>query len=303
MTDPDAPLAALREFLGEGGFATAGAFMTDLDGTVVLEREGRIYLPPSVEFGLKRVHDHGRLVIANTLRFPLSVIDVFGAEWRRVTGADLPLVSMRGSQIGRVVRSASGQTSFEEWQASTLSEAEIGEVMTGVEGLVDQGVSELLVFFYARDWRQGESIWTPQADRVAPVGDKFRSASKVFSSSVDELSETLLAQPLCMIFLLVDAPQDRLMAYQHIHRNSFFTHRGVGKVDGARAMAAHLGIELEHSIGAGDAPPDDFLSAVGFAVIVGNNDVDYKGLRHTARVDGVAALGDLLRALGDGLDR
>lgn len=73
-------LAELRTFLASGRFQSAGALMTDLDGTAVLEREGRIYLPPEVELGLKRVHERGRPVIANTLRFPLSVITVFGAD-------------------------------------------------------------------------------------------------------------------------------------------------------------------------------------------------------------------------------
>ena len=108
--DLDSALRQLRSFLATGGFARAGAVITDLDGTAVLEREGRIYLPPEIELGLKRVHDLGRPVIANTLRFPLSVIRVFGAEWHRATGTHLPLVSMKGSQIGRVVTSASGAT-------------------------------------------------------------------------------------------------------------------------------------------------------------------------------------------------
>ena len=63
---------------------------------------------------------------------------------------------------------------------------------------------------------------------------------------------------------------------------------------GAEAIAAHLGIDLAESIGAGDASPDDFLAACGFAVIVGSNTVDYKGLRDTVRVEGIAALGKLL---------
>lgn len=292
-------LAELRTFLATSRFHDAGAWMTDLDGTAVLEREGRIYLPPEVELGLRHVHQRARPVIANTLRFPLSVINVFGDDWHRATGADLPLVSLKGAQTGRIVRSASGETSFEEWHAETLTEAEIGEVMQGIEGMVDDGVGDLLVFHYGRDWRRGERIWTPAADHVEPVRRKYGSASAVFSGSVAELRDTLLAEPMCMIFLLVDLPQDRRMAYQHTQRNNFFTHAGVNKRAGAENIARHMGLDLRASIGSGDAPPDDFLSAVGFAVIVGSNEVEYRGLEHTVRVDGIAALGQLLAVVGE----
>lgn len=44
-------------------------------------------------------------------------------------------------------------------------------------------------------------------------------------------------------------------------------------------------------------------SPLGFAAIVGDNDVDYRGTRRTARVADVAALGELLQAAADALDR
>ena len=295
-------LEALRFFLEASRFRTHGVVMTDLDGTAVLEREGLVYLPPSVERGLQRVQAHGRPVIANTLRFPLSVINVFGAEWHRVTGADLPLVSMKGSQIGQVVRAASGAFSFEEWQATTLDTAEIEEVMTGVEGMIASGLDDLLVFFYPRNWLRGERIWTPSTERVEAIASKYRSASDVISGPCEVLRQTLHDEPNCMIFLLIDAPQDRLMAYQHTNRSSFFTHGGTGKVDGAMSIARRLGFDLCDCIGAGDASTDDFLAEVGYAVIVGNAELDYKGTRHTARVPDVAALGELLGAIADGLD-
>ena len=93
------------------------------------------------------------------------------------------------------------------------------------------------------------------------------------------------------------------MAYQHTQRNSFFTHGSTGKADGARAMASHLGFALADCIGAGDASPDDFLAEVGYAVVVGNASLDYKGLRHTARVADVSALGELLEQVAAELDR
>lgn len=296
------PAQALRRFLSSGRFAAAGAVITDLDGTAVLEREGRIYLPPAVEGGLEHIRRLGRPVIANTLRFPRSVIGVFGDEWHRSTGTDLPLVSMKGSLIGRVVRDDAGTMAFEEWHAETMKAGEIREVMVGVEGMVDDGVRDLLVFHYPRDWRQGELIWTPDADRLDAVAAKYRSASRVFTSDVRAFGEALLAEEMCMIFLLIDLPEDRRMAYQHTQRASFFTRAGVNKRTGAEAMARHLGIDLAASIGAGDAPPDDFLSAVGFAIIVGDNgEVSYRGLEHTVRVPGIAEFGQLLAVTGESL--
>src|SRR5829696_1354163 len=52
-----------------------------------------------------------------------------------------------------------------------------------------------------------------------------------------------------MIFLLIEAPEDRLMAYQHIKRSSFVTRPG-DKLFGARAVAERLGIDLRSSVGA-----------------------------------------------------
>ena len=300
--DDDDPFRRLQRFLADGAFAARGAFWTDLDGTLVHEAEGRIFLSPEVEGGLARIREHGRPVIANTLRFPLSVIRVLGDEWHRATGSDLPLVAMKGSQFGRVFRSAGGEPVFEEWGAEVLTPAEIGEVMQGVEGMVADGVRDLLVFHYPRDWRRGERIWTPDPAAVDAVGTKYRSASAVFSGPAAALRDALLGEPMCMIFLLIDLPADRRMAYQHTRRSSFFTGGGANKETGARAMAAHLGIDLSASIGAGDAPPDEFLRAVGFAIVVGDGAVEHRGVHDTVRVPGIVDLGRLLARIERTLD-
>jgi len=294
-------LAALAQFLHSSRFADRGAVMTDLDGTAVHEVEGRVLLSRSMELGLKRVHDAGRQVLINTLRFPLSVMRVFGAEWHRVTGDDVWLVSMKGSQVGRIVVSAGGQIAFEEAVAFPLTASEIAEVMEGVRGMVANGAEDLLVFFYPRDWRSGEQIWVADPQRVDAVRHKYRSASQVFAGDPDALEARLAAQPQCMVFLLIDAPQDRLMAYQHTQKARFVTHVGVDKRHGGEALAAHLGVSLADSVGAGDAETDTFLDAVGFAVIVGNQDLAFKGLSDTVRVADPAAFGDMLTKLGEAL--
>jgi hydroxymethylpyrimidine pyrophosphatase-like HAD family hydrolase len=301
MDTPAHYLPALQRFLRESAFAERGAVMTDLDGTAVHEVEGRVLLSRTMELGLKRVHERGREVLINTLRFPLSVMRVFGAEWRRATGADVAAVTLKGSLVGRVVQAASGELGFEEIAAFPLEPAELQELLQGVRGMVAQGVQELLVFFYPRDWRCGERIWTPDPARVDAVAAKYRSASRVFSGPVQALEAELLRQPQCMVFLLVDAPQDRLMAYQHTERARFVTHQGVDKRHGGLALAQALGVDLAHSIGAGDAETDTFLCASGLAVIVGNGSVDYKGLRDTLRVPDPAAFGEMLMAVADHL--
>jgi hydroxymethylpyrimidine pyrophosphatase-like HAD family hydrolase len=292
-------LPRLQRFLRDSRFAERGAVMTDLDGTAVHEREGRVILSRSVEMGLERVHATGREVLINTLRFPLSIMRVFGAEWRRASGCDMLVVSLKGSLVGRIVTADGGELAFEEIEAFTLTAEELTEVLTGVRGLCEQGADDLLVFFYPRDWRQGELIWTPDPQRVAHVQAKYRSASRVFSGSVDQLEADLRAEPQCMVFLLIDAPQDRLMAYQHTERTRFVTHRGIDKRHGAITLASALGISLADSVGAGDAETDTFLNEVGLAAIVGNQDVGFKGKYDTVRLPDAPAFGELLLAIAD----
>jgi hydroxymethylpyrimidine pyrophosphatase-like HAD family hydrolase len=294
-------LPRLQRFLRESRFAERGAVMTDLDGTAVHEVEGRVLLSRSVELGLQQVHAAGRDVLINTLRFPLSIMRVFGADWRRASAADMTVVTLKGSLVGRIVATQGGELEFEEIQAFTLLPGEIDEVLAGVRGLCEQGAPDLLVFHYPRQWQQGELIWTPDPQRVAHVQDKYRSASRVFTGGVDVLEAALHAQPQCMVFLLIDAPQDRLMAYQHTERTRFVTHEGVDKKSGAIALAGSLGLSLGDSVGAGDAETDTFLDEVGLAAIVGNLDVSFKGKFETVRLPDAPAFGEMLLAIAESM--
>jgi len=292
-------LPRLERFMRDSRFAERGAVMTDLDGTAVHELEGRVLLSRSVELGLQRVHATGREVLINTMRFPLSIMQAFGAEWRRASGSDMLVVSLKGSLIGRIVAAEDGELAFEELAAFPLTAEELAEVLSGIRGLCEQGAPDLLVFFYPRDWRQGELVWTPDPQRVADVRHKYRSASRVFSGNVDSLAAALHAQPQCMVFLLIDAPQERLMAYQHTERTRFVTHGGIDKRHGALALASALGISLADSVGAGDAETDTFLDEVGLAAIIGNQDVAFKGRYDTVRLPDAPAFGELLLAIAD----
>jgi len=292
--------AVLRNFLMQSKFADRGAVITDLDGTAVHEEQGRVYIPEPVEFGLKKIYELGRPVVLNSLRFPLSVMRTFGKEWIAIANAPIPVVSLYGSQIGYVTRDSNQELCFEELDAFPLSGDEIDEVFAVVKKMVDNGERDLLLFYYPRDWRMGEIIWTPVAEKVIHVKEKYTSASSVTAVELEKLREQLHAEEICMLFLLVEIPQDRLMAYQHTNRSNFFTHRGVNKLTGTEAIAKHLAFDLAHSIGAGDSEMDKFLNGVGLAVQVGDNPrFPFRGLTDTVKINTAFEFGDFLFRLAD----
>lgn len=279
-------------------FATDGAVVTDLDGTAVHEERGRVYIPDPVENGLKKIYELGRPVVLNSLRFPLSVMRTFGKEWLAIANAPIPVVSLYGSQIGYVTRDEKRELCFEELAAFPLDAGEIDNVLDGVKQLIDGGVRDCLLFYYPRDWRMGEIIWTPVAEKVIPVKEKYTSASSVTAVELEKLREQLHAEEICMIFLLIEAPQDQLMAYQHTKRSNFFTHQGVNKLTGTAEIARHIGFDPAHSIGAGDSEMDKFLNGVGLAVQVGNNpNFPFRGLQETVKINTSFEFGDFLLRL------
>lgn len=290
---PERAVYALRRFVATSRFATHGAIVTDLDGTAVHERQGRTVIAEPVEAGLKALCELGSPIILNSLRFPLSIIRTFGRDWYRVTGAPVPTVSLNGSQIGRIVSDASGKLMFEEIDAFPLASADIDEVLAGVRGLRDGGVDDVALFYYPRDWTQGEIIWTPSAARLSEMREKYASASQVVATPIDALSERLHVEDICMLALIVDVPQDQRMVYQHTKRSSFITRRNVGKLFGARAIARHVAVDLDESIGAGDSELDTFLAGTGLSILVGNADLDFKGRAETIRLADSLALGEL----------
>ena len=87
----------LLDFHRRSGFAERGGVVTDLDGTAVHEREGRVLIADPVAEGLRELAMQGRPVVLNTLRFPRNVIDTFGRVWSAITSEPLPLVSLNGS--------------------------------------------------------------------------------------------------------------------------------------------------------------------------------------------------------------
>lgn len=218
----------------------------------------------------------------------------FGREWYSISNAPVPTVLMNGSQLGYIIENGEGTLSHKEIAAFPLEENEIDEVINNVRELIINGIDNLLVFYYPRQWIKGEIIWTPAGDKVGAVQHKYQSASAVYTSELNELSETLKAEDICMIFLLIDIPQDKLMAYQHTKKSSFFTHKGVDKLSGAKQIARYLNFSLNDSVGAGDTEMDTFLKGVGLAIHVGYNILPYHGNFPSLHVPGSSELGELL---------
>lgn len=292
MILPPEILGSLEGFARRADFRK-GALVLDLDGTALLEREGKVFISSAVEKAVKAVHDSKRPVILNTLRFPISVLTTVGEAWYQIANAPILTVLLNGSVSGYIVRT-NGKLEYQELMSFPLNEAEVVKMLDGITGLLEAKVTELVLFFYSRDWRAGETVWTPHADRVEGLKLKYRSASRVMAGTVAQLREELLGQEICMTCLFIDRPADILMAYQHTKRNSFLTAAGVNKGTGLRALAERIGISLEDSIGAGDTEMDSFLSEVGLAVIVGSRELSYRGKVGTIRAADPQELGEII---------
>ncbi|HWN94675.1 MAG TPA: HAD hydrolase family protein [Methylomirabilota bacterium] len=271
----------------------------DLDGTALLEDHGKVFISSSVEKGVKAIHDFHIPVVLNTLRFPLSVMRTIGEAWYQIADVPILTVLLNGSVLGYIKGNDDGELHYEELSAFPLSHAELKTMLTGVRQLTEAGIDEILFFFYSRDWKEGETLWTPKEERVAALQKKFVSASRVFSGTVEQLAAELLRREICMTSLFIDRPGDTLMAYQHSKRNSFFTAKGVNKASGLREVAARIDRSCPAALGAGDTEMDTFLSEVGFAVIVGGAKLPFRGRTETLRVATPQELGDLILAYAD----
>lgn len=291
-------LAQLHRFYAKSRFHERGALITDLDGTAIHEFQGAYSIPKEVEFGLKKIYDLGRPVVINTLRFPLSVIRTFGKEWYRISSCPIPTVLLNGSQLGYITEGPDGLR-YEEIAAYPLEQSEIDVVLNMVSKMLQDGIEDLLVFFYPRNWQKGEIIWTPVEEKIKSVHDKYQSAAVVISENLKSLDNRLKGEDICMIFLLIDIPQDKLMAYQHTQKSNFFTRSGVDKRFGTEQIAKLLDFDLAHSVGAGDSPMDTFLSAVSQPVYVGNHSLPFQGLNPAIKVSGSNELGHLIFELAD----
>jgi hydroxymethylpyrimidine pyrophosphatase-like HAD family hydrolase len=286
---------SLQRFLSESAFASSGTVITDLDGTAIHEYQGHYIMHEDIERGLKKIYEQGRPVIINTLRFPLSVMRSFGQEWYRISSCPIPTVLMNGSQLGYILMNENAdELIYEELAAFPLPADDIDPILNSVEQMVKDGADDLLLFYYPRDWRKGEIIWTPFSARVKAVAEKYPSAEQVYACSLNELRVHLFAEDICMIFLLLNLPGDKLMAYQHTERSNFFNAAGVNKQTGAERLVDMLGCSISDSVGAGDSGMDTFLSSTGFSIWVGRSEPKFSGRYGSIHVPDTASLGQLL---------
>jgi hydroxymethylpyrimidine pyrophosphatase-like HAD family hydrolase len=293
MTLTEEQLLRIERFFSTSKFRTNGAVITDLDGTAVHEFEGRTIIHKSVEIGLKKIYDIGRPIVINTLRFPLSVIRTFALDWYTISNAPIPVVLLNGSQLGYIIK-VENEFAFEQLQCFPLSAEEIKVEIERLQQFTDDGIQDMILFYYPEDWKNGEIIWTPDPQRIPHLQQKYTSASSVISMSLNDLLTELLKNPVCMILVLVDIPSDKLMAYQHTKRSHFVTHQGVDKLTGTGKIASLLHFDLEHSVGAGDTDMDNFLKAVGMSVHIGRKNLPFEGLKDTLRLRDFVEYGDLL---------
>lgn len=282
------------EFHQKSEFATSGGVITDLDGTALHEEAGKLSVHLSVEAGLKALSELGRPIVINTLRFPLNVVRTFGRAWSEITDEPIPLISLNGAVLGRLTPLGERDVEFTELEAAPLTSGEIDSVLSSLDSMLSGGLTDLLVFHYPCDWRLGELIWTPNAERIDDIRGKYRSASEVFDGGIDRIAQCLRTHGACMLSILADAPEDQLMAYQHGNPNRFVTHEGIDKLSGARLAADRLGFDLGHSVGAGDTPMDNFLSGCGLALHVGARDLPFQGIVDTIRLPNPGTMGTVL---------
>jgi hydroxymethylpyrimidine pyrophosphatase-like HAD family hydrolase len=220
----------------------------------------------------------------------------FGREWYRMSSAPIPTVLLNGSLIGYIHEDPVGTQRFEEIASYPLQSDELKEVLDLVKTLVHDSLTNLLVFYYPRDWQKGEIIWTPAEETIPQVQEKYKSAALVWSSPLDSLGDKLHEEDINMIFLHADVPTDGRMAYQHSSRRDFFTRKGVDKLWGTQRIAEQLGFRLDASLGAGDTSMDVFLGGVAQAVHVGRA-LDHHGTLPSIILSCSEEFGALLKEL------
>lgn len=242
----------MQDFFNQSNFSKQGAVITDLDSTIIHDFEGRYGIPQSIVLSLKKIYDLGRRIVLSTLRFPLSVMRTFGKEWYDISNAPIPTVLLNGSLIGNIQQATEDSFEYEEIAAFPLTPVEIDEMFLVLKQILSYGIDDLLVFYYSRDW--GAPVKRYGNQRLEELNkrrtkNKYLSASAVISGNINALQSQVRSQDICMIFILIDVPEDRLMAYQHAKKSNFFTHGGVDKLFGSEKIASMLGFQLRNSLG------------------------------------------------------
>ena len=281
----------IADFSNRLDFINKGGLMTDLDGTVIQERNGKHLIPAEVQQGLTDIYDTSCPIILNTIRFPLSVIKTFAFDWYHMSKTSVPLVSLNGSQIGYIDIDKKSNFTFQEVDAFPLREEDVKKFISDIEEILGNGGS-VMAFYYPRKWSKGEIIWTPEKEKVSEIKAKYRSASHVYSTNIQSFKEDLEAEDISMIFLLATI-MDANASYLHTNHKNFYTRQNVDKLHGAKKIISYLDREIENFIGAGDTPMDVFLKDVGQVIKVGNMDLNFHCKSPTIQLEHVPDIGEV----------
>ena len=256
-------------------------------------------MPDEVRKGLTDMYNTSCPVIINTMRFPLSVIKTFAADWYDLSKASVPLVSLNGSQIGFINKNNSDFT-FQETSAFPLKGEEILKFISDVDNILGNSGS-VHVFYYPRDWNKGEIIWTSDKEKVSETKDKYKSASFVYNSDLKTLHNNLNTEDICMIFLL-PVITDNDTSFVHTNHKDFYTHQKVDKLSGAKKMISHLHRQIDYFVGAGDTPMDVFLKEVGLVIKVGKMDFNFSFKSSVLQLEHVPDIGEVFTEVAKGCD-
>jgi hypothetical protein len=282
----------IQNFASQPGFRQYGGLISDLDGTIVQHQDGNYFIPPEVQTGLNDLYRANCPIILNTIRFPLSIIKTFAGVLYPIAQNPIPVISLNGSQWGYISSEEDQEFSFTEAGAQPLQPTEIKSFIANLRLLIKNKLSQVAAFYYPRDWTKGEIIWAAEEDRVAELAQNYKSASRVYSSSLSILEKNLLGEDISMIFLFVNKDQIPGTHLQHNLRD-FYTTAGVNKLSGAHAFVNQLGRNLPYFIGAGDTPMDVFLKETGAVIKVGDLPLGYNCQATILPVATVAEIGEV----------
>ena len=284
----------ISDFSDTLDFTQRGGLMTDLDGTVIQQKDGRYFMPEPVKLGLADMYNTHCPVIINSMRFPLSVIKTFAEDWYTISKASVPLVSLNGSQTGFIHKEKKTGFTFEETAAFPLKEKDLKVFVSDLDNVLKDGGNPV-VFYYPRDWTKGEIIWTPDKGLVKEMKERYRSASHVYGGNTEKLYEDLSAEDISMIFLLPGEDQDNSARFTGF--KDFYSHTNVDKLYGAKKMIAQLGRKIDHFIGAGDTPMDVFLKEVGLVLKVGMLNLNFDCKSTVLQIDQLDEIGEVFTEL------
>ena len=177
--------------------------ITDLDGTAVPSfredsdpQRGRTRSDASLRAG--------PAADLNSLRFPLSVIRTFGQDWYKLSNAPIPTVTCNGSLMGYVKKTDEGELAFEEAAAFPLTRGEIVEALEGATTAGRRDQKHPCLLLSARLAHRRSDLDTGAGEHHSGEGE-VPQRSSVTAIEFQKLQDQMLAEDICMIFLLIDA--------------------------------------------------------------------------------------------------